>query len=450
MNKLTQIIALVLALMLPLSAAAFAEDDSTVYTIAVMNPVLTRDGETLLDLTGLDVEFSAAVTDLGVLGLLMGCYAGDQLDLVTSAQLQFDANGMAAYLDGMSSVYGLSASSIAELTGDPATLDAILVPMRTLLMDAAAQAEAFEIPEDWRFQAVHAVFSGLEISSQTQGEVVHSFNFDCERADAALRDYAGLVDEANPGMKPGAVEQLEALGLTFEASGTVTATAGDGETGIGSVAIDAKGNLISTADQTSVPYTVDYSDDGQNVVCRAVIGSAGEEVTLDFELSPVAGSRQINASFRMDAPSKNLTLLSEAALNTNGDDTGFDFSISGSNDVTALSMSVSYTGAMVEDDKGNYHLGQLSLASVADNEKYEFSSTIVAMQQEASTAAWMLDTASLTDVTTLDEQALSAAYMDALDQASAALSRLQELVPGMNTASNAETISEAMPSDGSN
>ena len=119
MKKLTAMLAILLALMLTLPCAL--AENSTTYSLSLLDPVLSQDGETVFDLTGLNVDLVASVTDGAAQALSLELYAGDNYDYITSLQIQLAEEGIVLHLDGMSQSYCLSYDQLAEMMGDEVT-----------------------------------------------------------------------------------------------------------------------------------------------------------------------------------------------------------------------------------------------------------------------------------------------------------------------------------------
>lgn len=452
MNRLLKLFALVLTLAMALSAVAIAEEpapDSTIYTLALMDPIVTCNGETLVDLTGLDLELAAALTDAGVLGLLLNVYAGENLDLITGAEMQFDANGFSLLLNGMSNLYGFTAEDLDAMTGVENYIETLTsIPMRTLAK-TESETESFDFSAEQRFALIREVFSGLDVPADAQGEVVHSFHFDRERASELLSQIAAAMDASGADPDVSFSDELNASGATFEISGTVTATPGDGESGLGSAVIDAEGTVLFDAEEDNMPFTVRYVDDGSTVDCDVVLDPDGEAIALTFDLASVAGSREVDLSAGMTIPSESVVIGLDAELNNNGDDTGFACSLSYADDVDSGSFSVSYAGAMTGEGADRYHAGRLTLGMTADGESYEFATNVAVTSQDISMDAWALDSSAMVDLNAMDEDALNTVSTNVALQLVSALNDLQEQVPGLAALLGTDQpAATAEPSDG--
>ena len=147
MKKLTAMLAILLALMLTLPCAL--AENSTTYSLSLLDPVLSQDGETVFDLTGLNVDLVASVTDGAAQALSLELYAGDNYDYITSLQIQLAEEGIVLHLDGMSQSYCLSYDQLAEMMGDETAAPVIkaIAPMvksmalRSAIDQGAAQLQ---------------------------------------------------------------------------------------------------------------------------------------------------------------------------------------------------------------------------------------------------------------------------------------------------------------------
>ena len=63
MKKLTKLLAIALSLLLACLPCALAEENSTYYSLSLLDPVYLVDDETVLDLTGFNVDLVAALSD---------------------------------------------------------------------------------------------------------------------------------------------------------------------------------------------------------------------------------------------------------------------------------------------------------------------------------------------------------------------------------------------------
>ena len=69
-----------MAMLAVLPASALAEE-STLYRLSIYDPILYVDDQAVLDMTGLNVDLLAGVTDSGVLSLMTELYTGEYVDL---------------------------------------------------------------------------------------------------------------------------------------------------------------------------------------------------------------------------------------------------------------------------------------------------------------------------------------------------------------------------------
>ena len=105
MKKLTKLLATALSLLLACLPCALAEENSTYYSLSLLDPVYLVDDETVLDLTGFNVDLVAALSDGAEQMLGVELYSGENYDYITSLQLQTGEEGLVAFLDGLSNSY---------------------------------------------------------------------------------------------------------------------------------------------------------------------------------------------------------------------------------------------------------------------------------------------------------------------------------------------------------
>ena len=114
MKKLTKLLAIALSLLLACLPCALAEENSTYYSLSLLDPVYLVDDETVLDLTGFNVDLVAALSDGAEQMLGVELYSGENYDYITSLQLQTGEEGLVAFLDGMSNSCLLYTSDAAD------------------------------------------------------------------------------------------------------------------------------------------------------------------------------------------------------------------------------------------------------------------------------------------------------------------------------------------------
>ncbi len=106
MKKLVSLMAVLMSLVIlafPFSAGA---ENIDILALQVSDPVIAYNGETVLDLSGLTVQLAGGATaDGSIIQLFLDILGGG--NPVTSALVQFDSNGLAGYMGGMSQAYGV-------------------------------------------------------------------------------------------------------------------------------------------------------------------------------------------------------------------------------------------------------------------------------------------------------------------------------------------------------
>lgn len=280
MKKLTAMLAILLALVLTLSCAL--AEDSTTYSLSLLDPILYQDGETVFDLTGLNVDLVASVTDGAAQALSLELYAGDNYDYITSLQVQLAEEGVVLYLDGMSQSYCLSYDQLAEMTGDETSAQVIkmIAPMvkgmtlrsaidqSTVLLQQATEGMNLDM-----FRWLPVMGKADEIVLDDEGKCVLPIHVELEEGSQALAGFRQNIEQSV------ANSEVNMNVEAFSADGEMTVYSG--ENGYERYTIDLSGE-IKIEDDTD---TEDAVDSENEVKTEAADVTAPEEYIYPYTLT---------------------------------------------------------------------------------------------------------------------------------------------------------------------
>ncbi len=261
MNKLKTMLAVLLALMLMIPCAL--AEDSTIYSLSLLDPVLTQGDETVLDLTGLNLDLVAMVTDGVTQGLSLELYSGENYAYLTSLQMQFAEEGIVLFLDGMTNSYSLSYDALAAFTGDeaageivsslPQTLSAAM--LRSTLDDLGNQMQT-------AFGQAGTLFTRWYPVLICEDRISFDANGKCVIPVSLTQDesLAMTANAQNAIRSMGADADFGFEGLS--ANGTMTVYGSDaGYTGY---ALDISGVICVNGEEGSYTLTAEISDEAMN------------------------------------------------------------------------------------------------------------------------------------------------------------------------------------------
>lgn len=262
MKKLTAMLAILLALALTLSCAL--AEDSTTYSLSLLDPILYQDGETVFDLTGLNVDLVASVTDGAAQALSLELYAGDNYDYITSLQVQLAEEGVVLYLDGMSQSYCLSYDQLAEMVGDETSAQVIkmIAPMvkgmtlrsaidqSTVLLQQATEGMNLDM-----LRWLPVMGKADEIVLDDEGKCVLPIHVELEEGSQALAGFRQNIEQSV------ANSEVNMNVEAFSADGEMTVYSG--ENGYERYTIDLSGEIKIEDEEYIYPYTLtaDVTDD---------------------------------------------------------------------------------------------------------------------------------------------------------------------------------------------
>ena len=442
-----KLLALLAALaMLAASPAALAED-STVYRLSVYDPIFYVNGEPAFDLTGLNVDLLAAVTDSGLNALIAELYTGEEASFAAAAQAQIDSEGLTFGLSGLRNAYRVD---LPKLDGRTSVSDALaalslrstLRNLPALLADGAPQAAGSAAR---RMNAVGVLFGDFVTETVTEnGASTHAFEIPRETGRALLAEAAQIL------------EQTDCYFLTnvsdFDVAGTIVAT-GNPANGAATLSLEAEGRFyaqLGADDEAVLPFSLSYFDDmasidgaltlddGLSVAAVEVDGAFGaasdgressevrvrcretcdgEEtgcVEMRFAAEPDEGSARVDYSFEMRGSGG---ASAACVLSTNADplrDESFELDVQLDAPEEACAFSMGYAGDVYNDgdEFGDYRVGQF-YANFDDGATAFGLDMFLGLFTEDfyDSSEWMLDPETALDVEEMRDADLAIAAM---------------------------------------
>lgn len=447
-----------MAMLAVLPASALAEE-STLYRLSIYDPILYVDGETVLDMTGLNVDLLAGVTDSGVLSLMTELYTGEDVDYATGLYAQLDPAGLTFSMGGMANNY--RGDLTPYLGFNPCDLLSAF-PLRTVMLSLPelVSGMGFELTAADRMNLVGDLFGSFVTDTATEGDTsTHTFEIDRATGEALISQITSAVEQTTG--------YPEATLTGFDLSGTIVAT-GNPENGEASVSVDATGNLYYAIDgETVAPFTLTYADDMATITGAltleseagsAVIGIEGAFDTTDdgrdssdvvvtledsvsgttqmrFAAEPDAASDRVDYTFEALSSDEEVNL--RAVLSTDSDPDfaeSFDLTLEVESSEESLFFSTGYAGDVYNDgdEFGDYRGGTFYI-NINDGVTDIYLDMILGLFTEdfRDSAEWMLDYESAIDVETMTENDITLAVMSAVGVLGNVSSMIMEDVPGL-------------------
>lgn len=447
-----------MAMLAVLPASALAEE-STLYRLSIYDPILYVDDQAVLDMTGLNVDLLAGVTDSGVLSLMTELYTGEYVDYATGLYAQLDPAGLTFGMGGMANNYRVDLSPY--LGFNPCDLLSAFSPRTVMLsLPELVSGMGFELTAADRMNLVGDLFGSFVTDTATEGNTsTHTFEIDRATGEALVAQLTSAVEETTG--------YPEATLTGFDLSGTIVAT-GNPENGEASVSVDATGNLYYAIDgETVAPFTLTYADDMASITGAltleseagsAVIGIEGAFDTTDdgrdssdvvvtledsvsgttqmrFAAEPDAASDRVDYTFEALSSDEEVNL--RAVLSTDSDPDfaeSFDLTLEVESSEESLFFSTGYAGDVYNDgdEFGDYRGGTFYI-NINDGVTDIYLDMILGLFTEdfRDSAEWMLDYESAIDVETMTENDITLAVMSAVGMLGNVSSMIMEDVPGL-------------------
>ena len=447
-----------MAMLAVLPASALAEE-STVYRLSIYDPILYVDDQAVLDMTGLNVDLLAGVTDSGVLSLMTELYTGEDVDYATGLYAQLDPAGLTFSMGGMANNYRVDLTPY--LGFNPCDLLSAFSPRTVMLsLPELVSGMGFELTAADRMNLVGDLFGSFVTDTATEGNTsTHTFEIDRATGEALISQITSAVEQTTG--------YPEATLTGFDLSGTIVAT-GNPENGEASVSVDATGNLYYAIDgETVAPFTLTYADDMATITGAltleseagsAVIGIEGAFDTTDdgrdssdvvvtiedsvsgttqmrFAAEPDAASDRVDYTFEALSSDEEVNL--RAVLSTAADPEfaeSFDLTLEVESSEESLFFSTGYAGDVYNDgdEFGDYRGGTFYI-NINDGVTDIYLDMILGLFTEdfRDSAEWMLDYESAIDVETMTENDITLAVMSAVGVLGNVSSMIMEDVPSL-------------------
>lgn len=469
-----KLLALLMVLMLALPMTALA-DDSTQYFFSIMDPILYQNDEIALDMSGLNLELSAMLTDSDLFALIFSIFVGENYETsALSAQLQLDDSELIGYINGMSNAYKLD---IASLYGD----DTAMLPSVSDFRETFESIDLSALNIDLSFAARTELISAFAAPYVTEtksidGGLEHTFVITREQGAAfvtALCDaLAALAEEMETLDMDVDLNADDLKNVSFDLSGTLTAM-GDLTSADASLAIEASGTMYSDdeGNQDTVALSVscydsyystsaniklttpeDYAvgltlestttptDDDREYVSTDILFTVNNEVqqSYSFTSDPIEGSPRVDNTLVVSnfaSGDELIVVYSTDDYDETTSNEGWTFYLI----VGESDFFVAYEGNAVNDENGDYHVGALALSTATEGTSYSLNTYLAlgSMPNSSSSYDWMLDSAEAIDIISMDDAALSSAQMGLIGAIANAATAISENVPGLAEIVNA-------------
>ena len=465
-----KIFALLIALAMLLSAAALAED-STVYTLSLIDPQIvigeqTEESEAVtIDLTGLDLDLSACVTDCGPQGLLLLLYAGEEeYEYVTGLLAQLDENGFGVFYDGMENMYAIDLEYLAGVSS--AQLLSAL-PLRTLLAETSfeeVETESFALTAEDRIDILESVLGDFVYESLEQdGATVHNFSIprvDFSEQIASMFEMAGSVSPD--------LAELSAYDYALELGGSITAEGSPSE-GDAVWTVTSEGELFISdgAQEVSLPLTLEYTDDmstfsltfamttevstfsialngtsdvlsdgRDSVDYTLTLDADGEGITLRYASQPEEDTARVDTLIEMSANTAAESVYMALDLITDFDpDSAYSFyaALTGDDGTGESVVDLYYVGDPVDDPDAGLDTSGWVEITITDPETdpIAVNAYVYTYKEDMDTAEWVMDSSEAIDVTNMTDEDMDAASTDAMNVFQSDLTTLMEKVPAL-------------------
>ena len=451
-----------MAMLAVLPASALAEE-STVYRLSIYDPILYVDEQAVLDMTGLNVDLLAGVTDSGVLSLMTELYTGEDVDYATGLYAQLDPAGLTFSMGGMANNY--RGDLTPYLGFNPCDLLSAFSPRTVMLsLPELVSGMGFELTAADRMNLVGDLFGSFVTDTATEGDTsTHTFEIDRATGEALVAQLTSAVEETTG--------YPEATLTGFDLSGTIVAT-GNPENGEASVSVEASGNFYFASEdadegEIAAPFTLTYADDmatitgaltAQSDMGTTTIGIEGAFDTTDdgrdssdvvitiedsengagqlrFAAEPDAASDRVDYTFEAlssDEEASVRAVLSTASNPLYAD--SFDLTLEAESAGEATSFGIGYYGDVYNDgDEFGDYRGGTFYVNINDGVTDIYLDMILGLYTEDfyDSADWMLDYESAIDVETMTENDITLAVMSAVGVLGNISSMIMEDVPGL-------------------
>lgn len=447
--------ALLLALLMMFTTCSALAEPSTAYYVSVMDPVVYVNGEPVLDMTGLNVDLGALVSDVGCFALQALAYVGENFDIqAAGAQAQLDTNGLTFSIDGMENIYSLDLTQFTN--GFDVTTFLPQIPAHTVLnMPVETEAVSIDLSLPVRYEGVTAMLAEFVAEDG-------SISIDKTQGELLINNVLTAMETAADSLDIEGVAEIRAMRIAFEMDGQLTVE-GDPAANAGSYAITGTGKVYAEGHEDGVPVELNFSDSAEalnmslnaagkyqsmsitmdNAFSSAADGRKGTEsvtaltlndeelVEIVYTAAPVEESKQTDYVLSVNLPSEQTSMSVLLSTGTNGDDLGFGLDVFVDDGIDTAGMHLYYNGVKSVDELGTAINGFVSMGMDAGDESFALDTYLLLQATQTDTAEWAYDSANAIALETLsdtDAAALEAGLMGALGTAVTAIT---ENVPGL-------------------
>ena len=447
-----KLMACLMALIL-ISCAALA-DGTDALTLGILNPRITANGNTLLDLSRLDVETSLIYDGEDAIGVILDVNVGENFEVkVLSAQARWDGGRLQFSIDGVDRLYNVDTPKALAASGTG--LSRVFFPTDSPIPNI----DLTRLTAEQRMALLEAVLEPYVKDKKIIGEDrILSFDISRDESTIIINGIVGFLDEIFPSLGQNSILSLfgqeDGLGINLKGKLTI---------GPDGLKLESDGALITLKNGAVIPLVQDLTDSydgftlsiglGENEVGKLVMQGRRNQANGDLDVSleqtydgaSVAVGRFTRTAgdhgtkYALDyAHANGQKLYAEFTDDLADDSPSFDFSATAALDPADGERTVTayYDGQHIETE-GRMAQGGLFGMEYSDGQsKYGFESTVVLMHSGNAVryAQWakQLAGASALDLTGGSQEDLYQFEADLSVIAGGVLSKLQENVPGVS------------------
>ena len=428
-----KLLALLLTVLMLISAGAALAEPSTAYYVSVMDPIVYSNGETSLDMTGLNVDLGALVSDVGCFAAQALVNVGENYETsALAAQAQLDSNGLTFSIDGMEKVYSVDLTQFTN--GFDVTSFLPQIPAHTLL-NTPIEMESISI--DLSLPVRHAFVTGMLAEFTAEDGAIA---IDKTQGELIVNRVLTALETAGESLNVEGVAELRAQQLAFDLTGNVTVE-GDPAANAGSYAIAGTGKLYAAGLEDGIPFELSFTDSVDAMNMTIDMGPEGEKVVLTADSAfttaadgrfgmdtiatatmngeeeliailsalPVEESVQTDYVFSVQVPAEEADVTLMLSTGTNGDDLGFAFDVFATDGVDTFGAYLYYDGEKVVDEYGTALNGFVSVGVDSNSASYGVDTYLLLQAKEAGRADFSVpfDRQGLADYLGVDRSGLS-------------------------------------------
>jgi len=449
-----KLLSLLVALLVAMNCAAFAEPSTAMY-VSVMDPIVYYNGEPILDMTGLNVDLGALVSDIGTFAVQALVNVGETYETsALAAQAQLDANGLTFSLDGMANAYSVDLSQFTN--GFDVTTFLPMIPAHTFL-NTPFEMKSYSV--DLSLPVRYAACAGLMAEYIAEDG---SIAIDKTQGELLINQLLTMLETAADSLSIDGIAEIRAQKIAFDLTGALTVE-GDPASGSGSYAITGSGNLYDNSMETGIPFELTFADSAEetnfsvdmhqdedsaafvlgNTYTTAADGRKGfecsgvimvndvEEVLMGVSVMPVEESRQMDYMFTMQVPDAQVDTAIILSTGTNGENLGFGLDVFANTEGDSVGLYLYYEGEKIVDEYGVALNGMVAAGVEYNEESYGFDTYLLLQKTNTDTSVWAYDSTGAIALETMDETQSSAMQMGLMGVAGTAVGAVMENVPGL-------------------